>query len=144
MIYSEIQTLLESLKFKGMAHVLEAILNRAEKQGCSIQDTLIELLKEELRYRRERSLAYRIKHASIPWNWTLSSFPFERQPTVKKSQIMTLAAATFVERGENIVFIGDPGTGKSGLASGLLRQAIVSGYRGLFYNYSQIPSFFSA
>jgi len=36
----------------------------------------------------------------------------------------------FLERKENIVFIGNPGTGKSGLAVGLLRQALLSGYRG--------------
>lgn len=137
-MYTEIHTLLESLKFKGMAQVLEAVLNRAQKEGWAIEDTLMELLKEELRYRRERSLLYRIKHVSIPWNWTLSTFPFEKQPTVKKSQIMTLAGATFVERGENIVFIGDPGTGKSGLASGILRQAVVAGHRGLFYNVQDL------
>jgi DNA replication protein DnaC len=39
----------------------------------------------------------------------------------------------FLERKENIVFIGNPGTGKSGLAVGLLRQALLSGYRGRFY-----------
>jgi DNA replication protein DnaC len=46
---------------------------------------------------------------------------------------MTLASLSFVERTENIVFIGDPGTGKTGLAIGLLRQALVSGLRGRFY-----------
>lgn len=39
-----------------------------------------------------------------------------------------------MERAQNIVFIGDPGTGKSGLAIGLLRQAILSGYRCRFFN----------
>ena len=46
---------------------------------------------------------------------------------------MSLASLAFVERAENIVFIGDPGTGKTGLAIGLLREALVSGLRGRFY-----------
>ncbi len=134
MTYDKICTLLEELKFKGMARVLEDVLRKTEKDGTSARDTLYELLAEELRYRRERSLIYRMEQAKIPWNWTLSSFPFEKQTAVGKSRIMDLSDARFVERGENIVFIGDTGTGKSGLASGLLREVILSGKKGLFYN----------
>jgi len=47
---------------------------------------------------------------------------------------MSLAGLSFIERAENIVFIGKPGTGKSGLAIGLLRTALINGYRGRFYN----------
>ncbi len=134
MKHNKICMLLEELKFKGMAHILEDVLKNSEKDGSSTRDTLYELLAEELRHRRERSLIYRMKQAKIPWEWTLSSFPFEKQPAVQKSRIMNLADARFMERGENIVFIGGPGVGKSGLASGLLRESILSGNRGLFYN----------
>ena len=53
---------------------------------------------------------------------------------MNKAQINELAGLAFVERGENIVLAGDTGTGKSGLGIGLLRQALLSGYRGRFYN----------
>ncbi len=134
MKHDKICTLLDELKFKGMARVLDEVLKKVEKDGTSTRDALYELLAEELRHRRERSLIYRMKQAKIPWDWTLSSFPFKKQPAVQKSRIMDLADARFVQRGENIVFIGNPGTGKSGLASGLPREAILSGNRGLFYN----------
>lgn len=138
MTHDKICTLLEELRFKGMADILEDVLKKAEMDGISIRDTLYELLAAELRYRRERSLIYRMKQAGIPWEWTLSSFPFDRQPAVEKSRIMALADCRFVQRGDNIVFIGDTGTGKSGLASGLLREAILSGSRGLFYNVQDL------
>ena len=46
---------------------------------------------------------------------------------------MSLAGLLFVERADNLVFIGEPGTGKSGLAIGLMREALANGYRGRFY-----------
>ena len=74
----------------------------------------------------------------MPWDWTLNSYPFEQQPGVNKNQIMTLAGLDFLERGENIIFHGKTGVGKSGLAIGILRQALISGSRGRFYDVQRL------
>ena len=120
--------LMKTLKLTGMAQVLERELALAEKEGLAAAQLIERLLIEEFHYRQERSLLYRIKQGRIPWPWTLASFPFDRQPGVSKSQIMGLASLAFVDRAENVVFIG-----KTGLAISLLRQALVSGRRGRFY-----------
>ena len=130
----KLNPLLEKLKLKGMARCLERELDHAAKEGIAAEELLYRLLAEEYAYRQERSLTYRLDHARIPWDWSLKTFPFKLQPGVNKSQISSLAGLSFVEKAENIVFIGEPGTGKSGLASGLLRQALIEGYRGRFYN----------
>jgi len=130
----KLHQLLIELSLKGMANVLDKELNRAEKKGSAFDSILSRLLAQELAYRQERSMLYRLNHAKIPWDWTLKTFPFDKQPGVRKPQIMSLAGLAFIERAENIVFIGNPGTGKSGLASGLLHQALIDGYRGRFYN----------
>lgn len=130
----KIQQILDELRLKGMTEALDRELDRAEKNGAPVTQVLHRLLREELKHRRERSMAYRLNNAKIPWPWTLQTFPFELQPGVRKHQILSLAELSFVAKAENIVFIGPPGTGKSGLASGLLRQALVEGYRGRLYN----------
>ncbi len=135
---NDITELFNELKFKGMAAVFANLLTKAERDGWSHQDLLLQLLQEELIYRRERSTQYRLSQAQIPWSWTLNSFPFESQSAVNRTQIMTLAGLDFMQRGENIIFTGPTGTGKSGLASGILRQAIVAGYRGRFYNVQDL------
>jgi DNA replication protein DnaC len=129
-----IKQLLDSLRLRGMSACLESTLTLAQQQGMAIEDVLIELLQAEHRDQQERNLANRLKRAKLPWNWTIDTFPFTRQPGVNKTQIMGLAKLAFIERSENLIFIGKPGTGKSGIAMGLLRLALLNGYRGKFYN----------
>jgi DNA replication protein DnaC len=130
----KVEALLESLRLRGMGQALEHELNRAEQQGSPISETLYRLLMGESRYRSDKSMANRLKQAKIPWDWTLESFPFDRQPAVNKGQVQELSGLDFIRRAENIVLIGSSGTGKSGLAIGLLRQALLGEYRGRFYN----------
>ena len=131
---TKITDLLMKLKLFGMTTCIRDVLKQADNKGRSTEDVLLELLEAEYREKQIRSLNNRIIHARFPEEWTLSSFPFDQQPAVNKLQIMNLAKLSFIERHENIIFIGKTGTGKSGLAMGLLRQAILNGYRGRFYD----------
>ena len=129
-----IAELLAQLRLRGMMQALEHELQRAEHQSCSAAELLYRLLLEEARYRRERSLEYRLDKAKLPWPWTLASFPFERQPGLDRARVNSLAGLDFVRRADNLVLVGPPGTGKSGIAIGLLREACLNGYRARFYN----------
>jgi DNA replication protein DnaC len=130
----QLHDLLGQLRLRGMAKVLDAEIERTERDGGGATSLLHRLLRAEEAHRKERSLAYRLEEARLPWQWTLASFPFERQPGVSKAQIQTLAGLDFLRRAENLLLIGKPGTGKTGLALGLLREACLNGYRGRFYN----------
>ena len=133
-MYEKIHQLLKQLRLQGMASAMHQELKRAEKEGVPVSDVIYRLLMQEQAYRQEKSMQYRLSQAKIPWQWTLKTFPFNKQPSISKSQIQQLATLSFLQRKENIVFIGDPGTGKSGLATGILRNALINGYRGRFYN----------
>lgn len=130
----KLHDLLTTLRLKGIDRMLDEEMHRAEKEGAAASEILYRLLVEEHAYRKNQSLLYRLHVARMPCDWTLKTFPFEKQPGVSKARINALAGLDFLARGENIVFVGNPGTGKSGLAIGILRQALLSGYRGRFYN----------
>ena len=129
-----LHALLQELNFKGMARVLDSELDRAERNGISGVELVHRLLSEQATFERERSLLNRVAQARLPWPWTIDTFPFERQGGVNKAQILGLADLEFVRRADNLVLIGGTGTGKTGIALGLLRQACVNGWRGRFYN----------
>jgi len=125
---------LAQLRLHGMAAALDAELDRGEREGAAPTEVLARLLAAEAAQRREKSLAYRVAQAKLPWHWTLESFPFDRQPGVDQGQIRALAGLDFLRRNENILLIGPPGTGKTGIALALLREACVNGHAGRFYN----------
>jgi DNA replication protein DnaC len=138
MMNNEIEELLISLRLHGMKKCFDEVLSNAEHNGIAIEDTLLHLLKEEYRYKQELSIDNRVKNAKLPWPWTLKSFPFEQQPAINKTQIMGLAKLNFIQNNENIVFVGKPGRGKTGLAIGLLQLAALNGYRCRFYNAQEM------
>jgi DNA replication protein DnaC len=128
----DLEQLCTALKLKQLARVLERELARAEKQGATVREVLARLFREEYLYRRDQSMKYRIGQAKLPERWTIESFPFDQQPGVNRTQIRQLAELDFVARAANLVFIGQTGVGKTGLASGILMKALENGYRGLF------------
>ena len=128
----ELDQLLKSLHLKKVREDLDQQLAKADKEGLPIEKLLVRLLRAEWEGRQQSALAWRIKNARMPEQWTLESFPFKRQPSISQRQIRTFAELDFVAKAENIVFIGSTGVGKTGLACSLLLKALQNGHRGLF------------
>lgn len=128
----DLEQLLKSLKMKKVLEIYDDTARLAEEEGLSYSDFLCRLLRAQWHARQESALAWRIKQAALPEQWTLESFPYKLQPGLNRRQISGLAELDFVAKAENVVFIGATGVGKTGLASGLLLKAIQNGYRGRF------------
>ena len=128
----DLAQLCQGLKLRRIPEILDRELRRAQKQSPAYDEFIARLFREELHAAQERSLEHRIRRARLPERWALETFPFDRQPGVRKAAILQLGSLDFISRAENLVFIGETGTGKTGLASGLLLKALENGYRGLF------------
>jgi DNA replication protein DnaC len=128
----ELEQLLRNLHLRKMAEIVDHEIRTATKQDIAYEELLLRLLRAQWHHRQETALAWRIKRAGLPEEWTLESFPFAKQPGVSRKQIRNLAELDFIGRAENIVFIGETGRGKTGLATGLLLKALQNGYRGTF------------
>ena len=128
----ELDQLLKNLHLKRIRQIVEEELQHAEKQQLDYTEFLLRLLRAQYHHKQETSLAWRTKQATMPEPWTMETFPFKRQPGVSRRRIRGFTNLDFVARAENIVFIGDTGVGKTGLATGILLKALQNGYRGIF------------
>jgi DNA replication protein DnaC len=131
-VNDDLDQLLTSLKMHRTREILPRELDRASREAPAYDAFLAAILREEYAYKRQKSPEYRIEHARIPELCTIETFPFDAQPGVKAAVIRQLAGLDFVSAGQNLVFIGPAGVGKTGLATGLLYKALVNGYRGRF------------
>jgi DNA replication protein DnaC len=124
--------LLRNLKLDRIRQILADEIKKAMKAKTSYEEFLAALLRSQYQHQTERSIRNRIRNARIPEKWSLATFPFDRQPGVDARVIRQLGTLEFVGRAENLVLVGEPGVGKTGIATGLLLRAIESGYRGRF------------
>lgn len=130
---SDLQNQLEHLKLRKIQEILPERLERAQKEKPSYSAFLLELLRQEVQDKRERAIQNRIQQSGLPEQWTLTTYPFHIQKGISQRQHEEFAELDFLERAENIVWIGPTGIGKTGLASALLLKTLLSGRTGRFY-----------
>lgn len=128
----ELDQLLKSLKLRRIREVLDEHLASAAADPPSFSDFLRRLLRDEHHAQQVRFLEARIKRAKLPERWPLETFPWSLQPGIQRSQIEQLATLDFVGQATNLVLVGPPGVGKTGLASGILLKALFAGRRAKF------------
>ena len=110
---------LESLKMKNTLEILDNYLERAVADKLNIVEVLDHIFSEEAKSKRRRAYEKQIQMSGFPIKKTLDDFDFSFQPSIDKRQIDELATMRFLENGENVVFLGPPGVGKTHLASAL-------------------------
>ena len=123
---------LRTLKLSGMADTLDQRAQTAQQDSLAPLEFFALLLDDELERRKQNRLRRRFRDSKIDETKTLNRFDFAAVPHVPKTLMADLALCRFVERGENALFAGPTGTGKSHLAQALAHEAIKHGFQALF------------
>jgi len=124
---------LRQLRVSGMAATLESRLFQAQAEAWAHLDLVGSLVQDELSRRQDRLLERREKNAQFrDAGKTLDTFDFEFNKKMDRHLIFELAAGHFINRAEDALFLGKPGTGKSHLAQAVGRAAIRQGHKVLY------------
>ncbi len=94
---------------------------------------LLRLSERELIERERRGTERRIKIARFPAPKTMDDFDFEVAPSLNKKQVLELSKCEWIDKRENIIFLGNPGTGKTHLSIALGMAACQRGYNVRFF-----------
>jgi DNA replication protein DnaC len=111
------------LRLPTIAAQCQRLAKDAVQQQQPYLTYLAELLSAEVDERERHTIERRIKEARLPRIKTLEDFDFSAATLVSAPQIRELAEGGYINRAEPIIFIGDSGTGKTHLATGLCLAA---------------------
>jgi DNA replication protein DnaC len=123
-----IRAQLADLKMPGALEALDEVLAMVDG-GATASEAIEELLGAQITLRNNRRLQAAMRSSRLPAIKTLEDFDFSFQPSVKREQIDSLHELGFLERRENVIFLGPPGVGKTHLAISLAIEAAQSGRR---------------
>ncbi len=121
--------MLADLKMPGALEAVDGILAQADGGSVTASEAMERLLNAQIVLRNNRRLKTAMRSSRLPAVKTLAQFDFAFQPSVKREQIESLHELGFLERQENVVFLGPPGVGKTHLAISLAIAAAESGRR---------------
>lgn len=108
-----------TLRLPTVAATSAALAAEAVKTNQSYLSFLAALLAGEVDERERGTVERRIKEARLPRLKTLEEFDFAATPLVPATRVRELAEGSYLQRAEPVIFIGDSGTGKTHLATGL-------------------------
>jgi DNA replication protein DnaC len=124
---SLVLALCRTLKLPTVGRNAAREAEEALRQGTDPLAYLLRLLELEIEERDGRRAARRLKEAGIPLMKTLEGFDFRRVPEVPEALVRKLAEGDYVGRAETVIFLGEPGTGKTHLATALAVAAARQG-----------------
>ena len=118
---------LKSLKLPTFLAQYERLAQQYAAEGLDPSGYLLRLAELELIERERRLIERRVKHARFPAVKGLDTFDFSAVPSLDKNVVLELARCEYVARQENVVAIGDFGTGKTHIAVALGMAACQKG-----------------
>ncbi len=130
---------LKYLRLRGLLSHWDLFIDKAQQSNFSHVRWLEYIIDEEYDFKKENARKLRLSRAKIPDKLVMETFPFSQQPNLSKKKLLNLYDAfDYLSKKQNIIWIGPTGTGKSGLATAFLIQAINQGYNGRFIVFSEL------
>jgi len=124
---------LKSLKLPTILREYAKLATVCEQERADYQTYLLRLTEREMADREKRAAERRLKAAKFPVLKTLDTFDFAAQGSINRELVRELARGEYIDRHENVLMVGNSGTGKTHLATALGFSACQQGRRVRFF-----------
>lgn len=129
-----LDTYLKELRLPTFLHNYRKFAEEAAQANHSYDRFLLALAEQEVAQRERNRIARRIKAARFPVLKELADFDFSCISSPNKQRVLELARSTYIQKAEPILLVGNPGLGKTHVATGLALAACRRGHKVRFYN----------
>ena len=129
---------LKALRMPTMHAECEKVAARCAKDNVDHLGFLLQLIELELIDRERRSAQRRLKAAKFPNTKTLEDFDFEAQPSLNRVLIAELTRCEYIDRREAVILVGNPGSGKTHVATALGIEACERGKKVRFWRVTEL------
>jgi DNA replication protein DnaC len=129
---------LKALKLPTMLSEGPKLAARCAQDNVDHLGFLLQLCELELLDREKRAAERRLKAAHFPSYKTLENFDFAAQPSLNRALVSELTRGLWIDARENVLLVGNPGTGKTHVATALAVEACGKGKRVRFYRVTEL------
>jgi DNA replication protein DnaC len=129
-----LETYLKQLRLPTFLQNYNKFAEDAAQNDLSYARYLSALAEQEVAQREENRKVRRIKAARFPVLKELADFDFSCVPSLNKQRVLELTRGGYLDKAESIIMVGNPGLGKSHIATGIALTACRQGHRVRFYN----------
>jgi len=129
---------LKKLKLPTILREYAQVAAICQKNRCDYATFLLRLVERELLDRDKRAAERRIKDANFPVIKTIDTYDFKAQPSINEQLVRELLRGEYIDKKENVLLIGNPGTGKTHLACALAFSACAQGRKVRFHTATNL------
>jgi DNA replication protein DnaC len=124
---------LKDLRLPTVRECYEETAQQAEREALSYEQYLLEVISRECDQRRKSKVQRLLKDSALPLEKSLQNFNLKRLPAKAARQLRTLQEGSFLDRKENVLVFGNPGSGKSHLLTALAQELVVTRERKMHF-----------
>lgn len=133
-----LENYLKALRLPAFLAHYGPVAEDAGRSQMSYGRYLLALCEQEVAQRAENRKRRLIKSARFPVAKELAEFDFSLVDALSKQQVLELAQGSYIEKKESILMVGNPGLGKTHIATGLGLAACRQGHKVRFYNAASL------